>query len=131
MKPGRLDRSMLMAVSVLLCVALTGRAEEGQPQKLTLHPMAAPIPALKYRLLPPADELVTGNAAVPYGKVTAEQMAFFNRNLTDTIDKWRAMPLDKIRSEKIALPEASILFLEQGAKCKYCDWQLPIGQVPF
>jgi hypothetical protein len=112
-------------------MATVVRAEDDQPTKLTLHPMAAPTPALKYRLLPPADELVSGNAAVPYGKITAEQLNFFGHNFTDTLDKWREMPLDKLRAEKISLPESSIFFLEQGAKCKYCDWQLPIGQIPF
>jgi hypothetical protein len=49
----------------------------------------------------------------------------------DVIDEWQNMSLEKVRSEKIPMPESSIFFLEQGAKCKYCDWQLPIGQVPF
>jgi hypothetical protein len=94
--------------------------------------MAAPTPALKYRLLPPATELTSGNAAVPYGKVTAEQWSFFPKYAnTDIINTWQAMPLDKLRQTKIDLPSSSVFFLEQGAKCKYCDWQLPFGKVPF
>ena len=108
------------------------RADDEHPVKLTLHPMAAPTPALKYRLLPPATELNSGNAAVPYGKVTAEQWTFFPKYAnTDIIDTWQEMPLDKLRQTKIDLPGSSIFFLEQGAKCKYCDWQLPFGQMPF
>ncbi len=112
-------------------MATTGRADEGEALSLTLHPMAAPAPALKYRLLPPGDELVSGNAAVPYGKVTAGELNYFGHNSVNEFDKWREMPLDKLRAEKVSLPQGSIMFLEQGAKCKTCDWQLPIGQVPF
>jgi hypothetical protein len=36
-----------------------------------------------------------------------------------------------LRAKKIPLPDGSIFFLEQGAKCNDCDWQIPIGQVPF
>ena len=44
--------------------------------KIRLHPQAAPVPSLKYRLLPTRLEQNRGNAAVHYGKVTAEEMAF-------------------------------------------------------
>ena len=125
---------ILCATSVVAALAIpaTLRADEQLPIKLTLHPMAEPSPSLKYRLLPTAIDLTSGNAAVPYGKVTAEQMNFFKKYAhTDIIDEWQEMPLEKIRLESISLPASSILFLEQGAKCKYCDWQLPIGQVPY
>lgn len=108
------------------------QADDTTPIKLTLHPAAEPSPALKYRLLPTAAEQVSGNAAVPYGKVTAEQWTFFPKYAnTDVITSWQEMPLEQLRNEKISLPSASVFFLEQGAKCKYCDWQLPIGQMPF
>lgn len=120
------------SIAVALCLATVARAEEPSPTKLTLHPKAAPTPALKYRLLPEVVDLISGNAAVEYGKVTAEEMNFFkNVAHTDTIDEWQTMPLEKLRSAKISLPEGSIFFLERGARCKNCDWQLAFGQVPF
>jgi hypothetical protein len=129
------SRLKATAFGVLLAfVATTAivRADGSEPVRIKLHPMAVPTPALKYHLLPTATETVTGNAAVPYGKVTAEEMTYFKKYAqSDVIDEWQEMPLDKLRSEKIPLPEMSIGFLEQGAKCKYCDWQLPIGQVAF
>lgn len=126
----------LVWASALLAIVGTAaplRADDDEgPVKLTLHPMAAPTPALKYRLLPEATKRLTGNAAVPYGKVTAEEMTYFKKYAqADVIDTWQEMPLDKIRAEKIPLPESSIRFLEEGAHCRYCDWQLPIGQIPF
>jgi len=94
--------------------------------------MAAPVPALKYYLLPKVTEQTTGNAAVPYGKVTAEESTYFQKYAwSKIIDTWQEMPLDQLRKEHVPHPTGPLLFLEQGAKCKYCDWQLPIGQVPF
>lgn len=108
------------------------RADDKSPIELTLHPAAEPSPALKYRLLPAATEQISGNAAVPYGKITAEQWTFFPKYAnTDVITTWQEMPLEKLRNEDIPIPSASVFFLEQGAKCKNCDWQLPIGEVPF
>ncbi len=131
---------MQLVIKTAFVVAITAaigftsllRADEPKPIKLTLHPMAEPTPALKYRLLPPANEQISGNAAVAYGKVTAEQWVFFSKYAnTDVIDSWQEMSLEKLRSEKIPIPGSSVFFLEQAAKCKYCDWQLPIGQMPF
>jgi hypothetical protein len=121
------------SIVIALCLAAVVRAEEQKPVRLTLHPMAAPTPALKYRLLPKVTDMTSGNAAVPYGKVTAEEGHFFSdRALWDKIDDvWREMPLDQLRKEEIRIPDGPIFFLEQGARCKYCDWQLPIGEMPF
>jgi hypothetical protein len=99
---------------------------------LTLQPTDEPRPALKYRLLPGFMEQVPGNAAVPYGKVTAEEFTFFGKQeWGEKVDRWREMPLSDLRRETINLPDSSIFFLEQGARSKYCDWQLPFHQVPF
>lgn len=107
-------------------------AEPEPPVKLALHPRAEPKPALKYRLLPNRLDQISGNAAVHYGKVTAEEWVFFGRQeMRDKVDQWQEMPLEKLLQEKVILPTGSIYFLEQGARCKYCDWQLPIGEVPF
>ncbi len=101
--------------------------------------MAAPSPALKFRLLPAYTDQIPGNAAVYYGKIKAEEDSFFgNHELRDKIGgrydiSWQTMPLEQLRREDIK-PEPSawpVYFLEEGAKCRYCDWQLAIGRVPF
>jgi len=118
---------LIYAIALPVC-----GAEPEPPVKLTLHASAAPTPALKYRLLPNYTDQVSGNAAVNYGKVTAEEMTFFKKYaFQDIIDTWEEMPLDKLRLETVPLPESSVFFLERAAKCKYCDWQLPIGEMPF
>jgi hypothetical protein len=132
-------------IKSILCVALAAltilgssnslQAQEEGPIKLTLRPQAESKPALKYQLLPGFMDQIPGNAAVYYGKVMAEQQTFFdfkNRALWDKIeDVWQEMPLGELKKETINFPKLSIAFLEQGARCKYCDWQLPIREVPF
>src|SRR5947209_11700103 len=55
-------------ISVLLFVA--GRAAAQEPElpvkKLTVSPAAAPVPALKYELLPELKDTTPGNAALLY-----------------------------------------------------------------
>jgi hypothetical protein len=111
-------------------------SEPAPPVKLTLHPAPLPIPALKYRLLPSRLDQTPGNAAVHYGKVTAEHVRFFsNRDgMLDRIDRGQTLPLEDIRSGKAGnLPIDDDLErpIRRGAHCRICDWQLPIGDGPF
>ena len=123
------------AVAAAVLTGVPARGADQTPVELTLHPMAASSPALKYRLLPTYTEQISGNAAVYYGKIKAEEDAFFgNRDLSDKInDVWHQMPLEQLKLEDFKSEPAAwpVYFLEQGAKCKYCDWQLPIGREPF
>ena len=105
---------MIRATSWIICTisiiaassfVTTLRADDKSQTKLALHPSTEPIPALKYRLLPAATDQISGNAAVPYGKITAEQWVFFPKYAnTDVITSWQEMPLEKLRSENIPIP---------------------------
>jgi hypothetical protein len=104
--------------------------DDGPPGHITLYPQDAPRPPLKYRLLPGVADQIEGNAAVYYGKVRAEQNRFFNdAGLQQKIENWQDAPLAELRDEAVAitLPD---YFLEQGALCKHCDWQFPVGREP-
>src|SRR5882762_4963070 len=86
-------------------VAKLSGEETAKPVNITLHPEAAPAPSLKYRLLPTRLEQKRGNAAVHYGKVTAEEIAFFSNNkLRDKIDDWQQAPLAELMGGKVHLP---------------------------
>jgi hypothetical protein len=129
---------LLAALGILTLTILTLGAtdaslgDDNGPIKLTLHPAAAPAPVGKYRLLPGRLEQIPGNATVFYGKVKAEEQTFFGQpNLIDKLDQWQEMPLAELRKAKVSIPHASLFFLMQGAKCRFCDWQLPIGQLPY
>jgi len=84
-------------------------ADEVPPWKWTLHAAAPARDVLKYQLLPPFAARITGNAAVYYGKVTAEQQGVFgNRPLLDKIDDWREKSLDDLRQQSEDLPTQGI-----------------------
>ena len=75
-----------------------------------------------------------GNAAVHYGKVTAEEIRFFSdREILENIDRWQQTPLEELRDGKLNLPTGGAIegSIRRGAHCRFCDWQLPIGDVPF
>lgn len=128
------------SASVAQLAALSGgptkpAAEELPPTvKLVLHPAAEPRPALRYQLLPPLVDRRPGNAAVLYGKVTAEQQQFFgNQELWEKIDKWTDTPLGEFPKEEAGkvLQGSQFKFLDRAARCEYCDWQMPLRDEPF
>jgi len=121
----------LLAPSVRLAVA------DEQPQipmtKLTVRAAAAPVPALRYRLLPPFIDLIPGNAALAYTKICVEFSAPQSpeaRERQDKIAEWLDLPSDQLpraevdqvlASEKYRLDEA-----DRAARMETCDWQLPL-----
>ncbi|MHC4398448.1 MAG: hypothetical protein ACYTG0_02075 [Planctomycetota bacterium] len=113
------------------------RDEDDKTVRLVLHPAAEPRPALKYQLLPEFLDMRPGNAAVHYGKVTAEQIAFFSdRELQDKIAEFADAPLEELRGDDVpgVLRSSNwpvFRFLYLGARCETCDWQLPFREEEF
>lgn len=101
--------------------------------KVALYPAAEPVPSLKYQLLPPMIQRRPGNAAVLYGKVTAEQNAFFgNHKLWENIPQWLDAPFDKFPKEQVRKEFTPPLhFLKMAARCDSCEWDLPIREEMF
>lgn len=107
-----------------------------QPQtvKLVLQPAVEPRPALKYHLFPPPPERRPGNAAVLYGKVTAEQIRFFSDwKLWEKIVEWVEMPLEKLPKQEVrkAAQGFPMHFLDAAARRESVDWELPIREEEF
>jgi hypothetical protein len=124
---------LLLLSVACLPVHVHAEADEG-PITIRLYPSAEPKPALKYKLLPSRDEQIAGNAAVYYGKVKAEETLFFsNKELRDNMDRWREAPLEELVSEDARVPSGGSIdfYLDRGARCQFCDWQMPIGDVQF
>jgi len=109
--------------------------DEPETVKLVLHPAPEPRPAMKYFLYPPLLERRPGNAAVLYGKVTAEQQQFFgNKELWEKILKWVDMPLDKLPKPEMHkwLDAGSYFrFLDRAARQESADWEVPIRDEEF
>ncbi len=133
--------AMAVMVAPLSFLAHGSEDDEDPTIRLVLHPAAEPRPALKYQLLPGLLDRHPGNAAVHYGKVKAENNAFFsNKELWERIYRWLEMPLAELRTEadretwtKSRLLEGGAFFdhLERAARCESCDWQLPIREGEF
>jgi hypothetical protein len=115
-------------------------AEPPKVVKITLHPMAAPGPALKYRLLPSVLDTRPGNAAVLWNRIPSERTAYFHDldKLWETTDEWMEIPLDDSREKEFrakhheiadAVPSGSMFAdMARAARFESCDWQLPIHE---
>jgi hypothetical protein len=100
--------------------------------RLTVHPAAEARPALKYQLLPKLVDRTPGNAAVDYGKVTAERYAIFGNDAwwEENWEKRIDAPLAELRGQKFELP-AIFETLDRAARREHCDWQVPIREGDF
>jgi hypothetical protein len=119
-----MTRVLVAAVTVAM-LPLASQAEE-TVVRLTVQPMAAPKPALKYQLLPELRELNPGNPAQNYLKCFAEQRNFFfSKEATADRARYLAMPLAQLRAEKLrdygrfALRQA-----DWAARLDALDWQV-------
>ena len=117
--------------TILILAPIVSQSLAQEPANIIISPQDEPSPALKYRLLPKVADRIPGNAAVYYGKVTAEQTYFFtNKELHEKFAAWREMPLDELRNTDSRVP-FDPYYLRQAALCKSCDWQFPIGRGKF
>jgi hypothetical protein len=101
--------------------------------KLVVRPAPEPRTALKYQLLPPLMDRRPGNAAVLYGTVNAESSRLSDGDFWDKISEWIETPLEQLPRKEMreTLPDAPLSYIERGARCEFCDWQLPLRDEPF
>src|SRR5262249_53549731 len=93
---------------------------------MTVEPMAAPKPALKYLLLPELKEMTPGNPIQAYLKCFCEQQSFFfDKTSIDNREKWLKMPLKELPLAQLhdygggALKQA-----DHAARLYTPDWQI-------
>ncbi|MFC1596580.1 hypothetical protein ACFL5Q_01355 [Planctomycetota bacterium] len=129
---------LLAALGVLAAVSWPAghaRGAEEEPVRIVLHPAPATRPVLKYQLLPTLYERRPGNAVVFYGRVKAEQTAFFNsEEIWENIYEALKAPLEELRDkEHILRAQDGPIFrnLERGAQCESSDWQYPAEEDGF
>jgi hypothetical protein len=105
---------------------------ESEPIELTVDPIGPAEPLLAIELLPSVRDRHSGNAAVHYGKVKAEQNRLFgDSELLEKFHAWTTRPLEELKNEPQPLLSAdSSIFatLKRAAYCDSCDWQLPIRE---
>lgn len=100
--------------------------------KLTVSPAAAPKPALKFELLPPARERLAGNAAVGYQRAFILRPAWPRdpkaaQEQGQTLDRWEQLPVEQLPAAKMGAfltTYADMLNeVEDAARRRSCDWQ--------
>jgi len=99
--------------------------------KLTVPANGAPVPALKYSLVPLPSEISTGNGALDYYRAFSPELwTGIHRQPVkywEDIQKFQTAPLAEINAQVLRnFPiRGSILrMVERGARREYCDWEL-------
>src|SRR5262245_48298843 len=120
----------LTALFVCLAAAYLADAAPGPgkdaPAMLDVQPAAAPVPVLKYQLVPELAEMNPGNAVPAYLKCFAEQNNFFfSKEMGEEREKILNNPLSDIKPGSLkgygghALRQA-----DYAARLEHCDWNL-------
>ena len=129
--------------TIVLPAQAHAQSDPRPPKVIELRPMAAPVPALKYRLLPERREQVAGNAAIFYhraiemvqgvriGQLTqalaSKQSPADLAKVGDAIQQWIAGPLRDIPREEarkhLDLYRNALHEVELGARRETCDWE--------
>jgi hypothetical protein len=113
--------------TAVLAVALGQPPAEPRPARLALTPAAAPVPALKYRLLPALPERTPGNAALWWlragsalterrVRLTDKQYDWVNHEATDD-----AVSLDDVR-RLVEAAQPALELADLAARREYCAW---------
>jgi hypothetical protein len=121
-------RRRALCLVLLLAGAVTAGAQAPDaPRKLTLHPTAAPTPALKYVLLPELADMKPGNAALHYQRAHSFEWWSNVRRLPyyHEIGDWLDRPLQEVR-DKIGFVRhfEALKAVDAGARRESCDWEM-------
>jgi hypothetical protein len=118
-----MTRAVLTA-ALLAALPLNSRAEEAVVQ-LTVRPMAAPKPVLKYQLLPELRELNPGNAAHCYLRCFMVERDFFyaKQSVADRA-RYQTMPLAELPAAALSqYGGAALRQADWAARLDTLDWQ--------
>jgi len=100
--------------------------------KMPLRPTAAPVPALRYTLLPELRDTTPGNAALLYYRAFSPEWLknWLTQETTEAIDNAQAAPLAELKSRHATDVVASLRGaqalreVDRAARRQYCDWDL-------
>jgi hypothetical protein len=111
---------IFVAVVALAALPLASHAGE-TVVRLSVQPMPAPEPALKYLLLPEVRELKAGNPAQYYLRCFMEQRNFFfNKQSAAQRARYQTMPLAELAAEKARNTGGGARY--GGGPLKQVDW---------
>jgi hypothetical protein len=115
----------LLLTALMLAAGPPGPSSGETIVRLYVRPMPAPVPALKYQLLPEVGELTPGNAAPDYLKCFMEQRPFFyGKEGVARRERFRRMSLLELRLEPLAeYSSRSLRWADGAARMSTIDWQ--------
>jgi hypothetical protein len=121
-----------LALSLVMSSPMSAAAQPARapapinPRLLVLDPAPAPVPALKYRLLPSVADLNPGDAAPIYLRIRYQTPDGPWNAITGEHAKWRNLPLDSFPAADarkfLDLFRKPLEQIEFGARRKTCDW---------
>src|SRR5438270_6020894 len=125
-----------LVVAAFLTPALGAQDKPSSPwvidRALSVGPQSAPVPALKYRLLPLRSELKEGNAVPIYLRLAHEQNDAARKYLTETPTTWNLLPVDKVpldAARKFLQDHRYLLRqLELGARRRTVEWDYTLDE---
>jgi hypothetical protein len=100
---------------------------------LTVSPAAAPVPVLRYELLPRLRERTPGNAALDYYRAGMLRPNWprdpdESRKQDEMVGRWEEMPVEKlpiVEVKKFLFGYAGTFrALDRAARCDRCEWEL-------
>lgn len=121
--------SRLPFAPVVVVFVATAAVAQLPPVKLSVDPVAEPKPALRYDLLPSGRERVNGNAAHHYAKAALARPTADKARTPEEEKKLAAweeadlvkLPVDDVKTFLKGYA-ATFRELEQGIRCKTCEW---------
>jgi len=106
-------------------------AEPPKPTVLVLSPAAAPVPALKYRLLPSFAELNPGDAAPIYLRANGYEDPRWEQILEKS-NQWQELPIKDFPTVEarnfVNLWSGRLKQIEFGTRRKTCDWNYTLPE---
>lgn len=122
-------RFALFSAGLLLALpgdSLAQSAKEDVPvTRLTITPAKAPVPALKYHLLPRLSEMRTGNAALLYQRAHSPEWfsSLWRDKASEKIYELLELPLSKLPRDTWFGPNSMLQEIDLAARRTHCDWE--------
>jgi hypothetical protein len=125
-----MNRPTVLAALLTIAAAgpLRAQTEIPPPIKLVVQPAAAPVPALKYRLLPEVRDTKPGNAAQFYYRAFSPEWSGMLRDnkLSTKLYEASAAPFKDLPRNEVGFVAnwAMLKEVDRAARLQHCDWDL-------
>jgi hypothetical protein len=120
-----------LALAVVLALAAVPASAQPPPVRLTVEPAAAPVPSLRYYLLPQVRDRQRGNALLRYYRAFSPEWQVHRRDpkFRERMLEANEKPLRDLKPAEVeALARGFVAHLlsevDRGARRTYCDWEL-------